>query len=306
MEWRQRLEKWLMVWRYKMLTPAWTRKPFFLRFIVKIVEWRFSLSPACRSQQVLAQANARRMTGDMNHIDHIHLWSEKKVKEMLLYINDEQIVAQLCDCAQELKEYIQKSIPDNNPIIFSPLHMVSDVLASVMCGFVSPCETLVISTHKDNTLGNSEDESLKNMGVNLVRLDPETTDGPALRRLLRNVKRRDSQLVIFADSPPEITLALTGKQMRTYNCNLFGRPAHLHSGLCELARLSQSQVVFFGLHTENGRLRLAIFGHARADDLPLRAPAFIEQALQRYPQEWLLWYTPSLFYFNDLNTSHYE
>ena len=94
--------------------------------------------------------------------------------------------------------------------------------------------------------------------------------------------------------------------MRTCDCSLFGRPAHLHSGLNELARLSQSQVVFFGLYSDHGHLRLAIFGHSPSDELPSRTPAIIEQALRDYPQAWLLWYSPSFFYFNNVNTSSHE
>lgn len=306
MAWRQRLAKWFAECNYKMLAPAWVRKPFFLRIIAKMIEWHFSLSPACRSQHVLALSNARRMTGSVQHVNHMRLWSEKKLKEMLLYMNDEQTLAQLRECARELEVYMRINLSSDKPIILSPLHMISDVLASVMCGFISASETLVISTHKDDTLGSNETASLKKMGVNLVRLDPEFTDTSALKRLLRNVKARTSQLVIFADAPSEITLSLTGKQMRTYDCPLFGRPAHLHSGLSELARLSQSQVVFFGLYSERGRLRLAIFGHAQAEELPSLTPIIIEQALQNFPQAWLLWYTPSFFYFNNLNSSSYE
>lgn len=306
MAWRQRLAKWFAEWNYKMLAPTWVRKPIFLFFITKAIEWHFALSPVCRSQHVLALANARRITKSEPHVNHIRLWSEKKLKEMLLYMNDEQTIAQLRDCAHELETYMQANLSNDKPIIFSPLHMISDVLASVMCGFISANETLVISTHKDDTLGGNEAASLNKMGVNLVKLDPEFTDTLALRHLLRNVKARTSQLVIFADAPSEITLTLTGKQMRTYDCPLFGRPAHLHSGLNELARLSQSQVVFFGLYSERGCLRLAIFGHAQPEELPSRTPSIIEQALQQFPQAWLLWYTPSFFYFNNLNTSRYE
>ncbi|MBO1042286.1 hypothetical protein [Brucella pituitosa] len=304
--WRQRFAKCLAGWKYKMLAPAWVRKPFFLCIIAKAIEWYFALSPGCRSQHVLALANARRMTGNDHHVNHMRLWSEKKLMEMLLYMNDEQIIAQLRECSRELEEYMQLNLSCDKPIIFSPLHMISDVLASVMCGFISPNETVVISTHKEDTLGSNEDASLKKMGVNLVRLDPEFITPSALRRLIRNVQARTSQLVIFADAPSEITLTLTGKKMRTYDCLLFGRPAHLHSGLNDLARLSQSQVVFFGLHFERGRLRLAIFGHSQAEDLPSRTPMIIEQALQAIPQAWLLWYTPSFFYFNNLNTNRYE
>ena len=290
----------------KMLAPAWVRKPFCLCIIARVIAWQFALSPVSKSQQVLALANVRRMTGPESQVNHIRLWSEKKLKEKLLYMNDEQIIAQLNDCARELKCYMQENLSSDCPTILAPLHMTSDVLASVMCGFISPRQTLVISTHREGSLGSNEADSLKKMGVNLVSLNPEFTSDSSLRRVLRSVKAQHSQLVIFADAPSEVTLMLTGKQMRTYDCRIFGRPAHLHAGLNELARLSQSQVVFFGLYAEKGHLRLAIFGHAQADELPMRTPAFIEDALQNYPEAWLLWYTPSFYYFNNVRANKLE
>ena len=195
--WRQRWTTLFSRWNDKMLTPAWVRKPFFLRIIATVMGGYFALSPACRSQQVLARANARRATGSEHGVNHVRLWAEKKLREMLLYINDERTVAELRDCARELEDYMQTRFASDTPIILSPLHMTSDVLASVMCGLISARETLVISTHKDDTLGRNEAASLDKMGVNLVRLDPTLTDGSALRRLLRNVKAQTSQLVIF-------------------------------------------------------------------------------------------------------------
>lgn len=296
--WRQSAAKCFAEWKHGILVHPWGRKRFFLRIISKMIECNFALSAECRSRHVLACANARRMTGEDRPLDSMRLWSDKQLKETLLYMNDEQIISQLHECARELDAYIRLNLSGEKPVILSPLHMTSDVLASVMCGFLSPKETVVISTHQDDTLGTNEAGSLTKMGVNLIKIDPELADAAALRRLIRNVKAGTSQLVIFADAPLEVTLALTGKQMRTYDCSLFGRPAHLHSGLNELARLSQSQVVFFGLYCERSRLRLAIFGHSQAEELPARTPMIIEHALHSFPQAWLLWHTPSFFYFN--------
>jgi hypothetical protein len=297
--------KWLTACGFALLNLSWSRSPIFLKIVAKCIELNFLRSPACRSQQRYAINNVYSALGKSYKVNHNRLWAEKKLKETLLYLNNEHIIGQLRRCADELECYLRENVNDERPVILSPLHMVSDVLASVMCGFTSPQETLVISTHKDDALGSGEDASLHRMGIRLKKLDPARVDSTTLRRALRAVKDKKSKLVIFADAPAEITLTLTGKQMRTYDCLLFNRPAHLHSGLNELARLSDARVVFFGLYCRSGRLHLKIFGLAEASELPMLVPAFVEQALKSYPESWLLWYSPSLFYFNNLMSSHY-
>lgn len=281
------------LWRSRVL-----RLPALSGVLVRLLATRMRLKSGCRTQQLRAEINVRRTAGDTCQVSYYRQWSEKRLLDNALYHNDTRLLAQLHACGAELTDYLRLHTDPNRPVILSPLHMVSDVLASVLCALINPGETLVISTHADDTLGNNEAQSLEAMGVRLKKLNPLASDGPALKALLRKVRSRQSQLVIFADAPPEVTLRLTRKAMRCDEYLLFGRPARLHAGVSELARLSNAQVVFFGLHQQHRRLQLACFGVADASNLKHVLPHVIEQALCRHPESWLLWHSPSFFYFN--------
>lgn len=254
--------------------------------------------------QSYSNINIKRILGEGYSTNHSLLWSVKKNMDKCLYLNDEKIIFELRKCALQLEEGIKDIENKEKPVILAPMHMVSDVLVSVMCGFISSKETLVISTHKDDLLGINEEQSLNNMGVNLKKIDPAEINTGSLRTVIRSVKTQETYLVIFPDAPPEVTLSLTGKSMRTMDCTLFGKPARLHSGLKELARLCNAQVIFFGLSHQGNALSLTVFGVADAKELSYRTPYFIEKALRAHSKDWLLWYTPSFFYFNDKSNAN--
>lgn len=77
-------------------------------------------------------------------------------------------------------------------------------------------------------------------------------------------------------------------------CRLFGRVAGLHSGIVRLARAVSAQVVFYHLYEQDG-LRIHIHEPVKARDVAEKLPEIIEQALQEYPHDWLLWHSHSLY-----------
>lgn len=261
-----------------------------------------SFNPLNKMMQTYTDINVSSSIKQSNiHVKHNLVWLEKKILEKCLYMNDEWLTDELKKCAEMLDKKIRAIFDENTPIILAPMHMVSDVLVSVMCGYLSNSskKTVVISTHETNKLGNDENSSLINLGVNLIKIDPALIQGSELKRVVRDVNKRKINLLIFPDAPPEVTLSLTNKTMRTFRCNLFNKPAKIHSGIKDLARLSNASVIVFGLSYECHKLTLNVYGTASSINLDCQLPLLIEKALKKNPCEWLLWYTPSFFSFDD-------
>nr|WP_321573245.1 hypothetical protein [Hafnia alvei] len=56
-------------------------------------------------------------------------------------------------------------------------------------------------------------------------------------------------------------------------------------------------MVFYHLYEQDG-LRIHIHEPVKARDVAEKLPEVIEQALQEYPHDWLLWHSHSLYFIN--------
>lgn len=251
-----------------------------------------------RQRQMLATHNYRRVTGQSARLNRSALWVEKALRDSLFYHGDKKTIAQLQQCAEALNSAINQLDDSPRPVILAPFHMVSDVLAGIVCGLLPGSGVSIISTHLDGAVGPHESEALQRNKVKMSLVDPGGISSAELKKLIRDIRAQRCRLVIYPDAPPEVTWHLTRKHMRSEDCHLFNRPARIHSGLSELAKLSDAQVLFFGLVRHQGRLKLRVYGVAQPDEVAVQLPRVLETALLNDPQDWLLWHTPSFYYFH--------
>jgi hypothetical protein len=226
---------------------------------------------------------------------HFLLWRKKAYLEKALHARNPTLIQEMTACGAELNRHLLALGEASGAIILAPMHMVSDIVAGSICSFVSR-PIFAISTHRQGSVGASEATFLADHRITL--LDPGSNSGAKLKSAILATKRLQSFLVVYPDVPPEVSLHLTKKPMRTFSCEIFGKPALLHSGISELANLANAQVVFFCLTEIEGKLAVEITATLPANRLLAQMPAVIEAAIARYPQNWLLWHFSSLFYFN--------
>lgn len=230
---------------------------------------------------------------------HARLWRHKIVLEAALYFRNRTLIQELEDCARQLAEALRREGAAGQPVILAPLHMHSDLLATLMCARACAGPVAVITAHDASTVTASDEALLKRHGgIEIRLLNPLDHGAGELLAFLRAVRNGAGTLVAFPDAPPEATQRLFERAMRTYDCRMFGHPARVHRGLPELARLTGARVLFVCLTRRGGRFHADVAACVPADRVGERMPDIIERAILARPHEWLFWHTPSLFSFN--------
>lgn len=231
--------------------------------------------------------------------DHARLWRHKRVLEAALAFRNRSLIRELEGCAARLADALQRARAHGRPVILAPLHMHSDLLATLVCARASAFPTAVITAHDDSTVSARDEAALRAHGnLDIQRLNPLALDDGAFLAFMRRVRKGQGTLVAFPDAPPEVTYRVFRRSMRTYDCRLFDRPARLHQGVPELARLCGAHVLFFCLTRRHGRFAIDEAGCVAPDEVADRMPAILQRAVLAHPHEWLFWHTPSLFSFN--------
>lgn len=227
------------------------------------------------------------------------IWLRKHLFDYHLGRRNPILLAQLEQCADTINQYIL-TMDQNHPVILAPMHFVSDLVVGVMSSMVSPRRAIIISTHEDDALCENEDEVLRLLNISMKKSNPLHIKISELKSLIRSVKQRKENFIIYPDALPEVTYQLTQKNMKTFKCHLFKREAKLHYGIVELARMCDAQVLFYGIYydKEKQKINVDIYGESSHQELEVNAPKFIEGAILKHPEDWMLWSSPSFFYFN--------
>lgn len=180
--------------------------------------------------------------------------------------------------------------------VLTPLHMVSDRLSALLCAGLRTQPTWVVSSFRAGDVG--PHEARATAGLPLHHLHPSALEGSAVRDVIRHCRQGTGQLVVFPDIPPEATQHLFNRTMRSVPARLFGRDARLHCGLADLARLIDTPLVYFSLQVVKHRLQLKVLGLVHASAVATTGASLIERGLREHPEQWLLWNSPSFFYFH--------
>jgi lauroyl/myristoyl acyltransferase len=256
--------------------------------------WRF-LAPAR-----IASDNYKIISGQNRAQLYHNVWRMKKVLEMAMYFHNPYLLANMRDLAGELEEKIADIRHRGKTPIMAPLHMCSDMLASVLCSMVSPQKSSVISIYQNSDFGPQEHQAMEQLGFVLEQINP-LDSGRKMTQALRQAQRQEKNFVIYPDALPQSTWRLTGKMMPTQTLQIFQRQGRVHLGTERIARLLDAEIVLFYLNFDGQRLRLHIFDVLSHQDFIKKSAPLIEQALTAHPESWLLWHYPSLFYFNATN-----
>lgn len=258
--------------------------------------WRFGANAALdRARAVTWAGNHRRILGVPARLRYASVARRRLALHSALYHTEPGLMAMIADCAATLARTRDERLPGGTPCIFAPLHVCADAVAAMTVAMVAPRRTHVYSIYPDGYFGASQMSRLQACGLELIQHHPD--EAPAQQRaMIRELRAGTANLVIFPDILPQFTTGLLGRQMRTRPVSLFGRPARLHCGAEELARLAGATVIPFYIHWADGRLAIRVFDPCADTDGVARC---IEQALREHGDQWLLWHFPSLFYFND-------
>lgn len=223
-------------------------------------------------------------------------WGTKLALELTLKAENQQLVKQMRGLAAQLDEIVEQIEQRGKTPIFSPLHMCSDMMATMVSTMAKPCTASVVSIYKQNNFGNDE-AFFARYNIYLHQVNPLKAS-MKLARVLRSTKKRNENTIIYADALPQCTYRIVEELMPTKTVTLFGRQGRLHSGIDRLASMVDAEVIFFYLYWEKGELKLRAFSPVETAQLTEKTCEILETALHEKPEAWILWHIPNLFYFN--------
>lgn len=247
----------------------------------------------------VAQSNRYCLLNDPTSFDYIWLTQRRKLLvQAVTYGQNPQALRELNACSAQLNAVVEPLQRAGQPVILAPLHMVSDILSTMVGATVYPGKATVITSRSadahsaaERRLGGldltycSIHEDNKNIAGNLMTSVMEAAENQ------RNI-------ILFPDITPDFTQFASANKTEKMPCRLFDRPASLHSGIIRLARMISAKVVFYHLYYDRG-LKVVIHDPISAKKLKEAMPRIIEQSIRDYSTDWMLWHSHSLFFIND-------
>lgn len=293
-----------LLFPYRKCEALWWRNfpyPWHLKIHVFAHALSFIFHGSMRKRDSQANINMQWVKPGAKHHAHLTLWAKKRCLEKAFYFHNKSLLREVKMCAVKLQAQVEVLRATGTPVIFAPMHTISDMLAAMVCGFVTPGNLAIISSHKTNSLGPDEAAGYAALNMTLVKFHPVDSNPVVLKQILRSVKNHSTNLLVYPDVLPEVTERVFKKSMRTTDCKMFDRPAKIHSGLSELSRMAGATVIFFCLFERDGKLDIDILDQVQFAHVPEATPNIIQRAITSYPYVWLLWHSPSFFYFNSAN-----
>lgn len=251
-----------------------------------------------RHQNPVATQNFHCLTGQKGRIDASWIAVRRKILEAsATWAQNPKVLQQLAACTQQLDEAVAPLRLRKNAVILAPLHSISDVLAAMVGAGVTPGRASVIVSSSAEQY-NARARALGGVNLSYCSIHQDSKQlASSLTSLLSDVAMGQQNLIIFPDITPDYTVQTEEAASGKLRCRLFGRVAGLHSGIVRLARAVSAQVVFYHLYYQDG-LCIHIHEPVKARDVAEKLPEIIEQALQEYPHDWLLWHSHSLYFIN--------
>nr|EIL1984092.1 ABC transporter [Providencia rettgeri] len=210
-----------------------------------------------------------------------------------------QIMSQIEACTHKLNQIVEPLHEQQVPVILAPLHMVSDVLATIVGAGTSPKNaTVIVSSSAEQTKFDDTARILGGINLSYCSIHQEDKSlAKNLMTLMTETASGQKNMIIFPDITPDYTIH-TGEGINNkLACRLFNRPAKLHSGVVRLSKVISAQVVFYNLYCKNG-IQINIYPPVHATDIAKQLPIIIEKTIRDYPNDWLLWHSHSLYFIN--------
>ena len=252
-----------------------------------------------RRRAFVAAANRRCLLDDDHRVDHAMIGHRRRLLDLAAtFGKNPEVLAQLACCTTQLNAVVEPLHQARQPVVLAPLHMVSDVLAGIVGSGVFPGQATVIVSASAEIY---QEKARQQGGVNLsycsIHEDSRAIAGNLMTAIMEAAEHRRN-IMIFPDITPDYTVNTNEANTAKLPCQLFGRPANLHSGILRIARALSAQVVFYSLYYDNG-IHIHIEPPMAARTLKTRLPGVIEGAIARHPEDWLLWHAHSLFFINE-------
>ncbi|MFK0380228.1 hypothetical protein [Pandoraea sp. NPDC090278] len=257
-----------------------------------------SINLSGRRRNFFSRLNRKMLGFSIEKHSHSHTWICKSRLEALFYLRNKQLIQELENCAQKLTDAIHQAKPAGRPIILAPMHMHSDLLATLVCARAVNGPVAVVTAHDDISAPTEDIEKLRKVGIEIERINPLERDSTRLLTTIRRLRKGEITLISFPDAPPEITHRVFGFSMRTLDTKLFEGAARIHSGIIELSRLSGAHTIFVCLRWTRHGFDIEILNVLAPNELVENLSLTIERSIRRYPDSWLFWHSPSLFSFN--------
>lgn len=248
---------------------------------------------------VVAQSNRQCLLHDNKAFDYIWLTQRRELLvQAVTYGQNRWALQELAACTAQLNAVVEPLQRAGQSVILAPLHMVSDILSTMIGGMVYPGKATVITSRSADVYSAAERQM---GGLDLtycsIHEDNKNIAGTLMTSVM-DAASNQRNIILFPDITPDFTQFASKDKAGKLKCRLFGRPATLHSGIIRLARMMSAKVVFYHLYYDNG-LKIRIHDPVPAKKLKDEMPEIIEQSIREYSTDWMLWHSHSLFFIND-------
>lgn len=274
------------------------RKVNYRLFLLTLRAIQF-FTPVSRQEarlSVVAKENKRCLLGKTRGVLN-YPWINQRRRLLELaatYGRNKALLQELQRCSEQLNSVVKPLHDCGSPVILAPLHMVSDVLAGIVGSQVYPEHSTVVVSSSAQAF-----EPGKEINLRFCSIHNENHQiASELINAIAEAAQHKTNIMLFPDITPDFTHQYNISATAKFDCQLFGRAARIHSGIIRLARMLSAKVVFYHLYYDNG-VKIKIYPAVDAKDIEEQAHSLIEHAIKSYSDEWLLWHTHSLFFFNE-------
>lgn len=264
--------------------------------VLRMLRYGFPINRQDVLLHKIANENKRCLLGEgSGKLDYLWLNQRRRVLELAAtWGRNPQLLNQLARCTQQLNDIVEPLHHSGSPVVLAPLHMVSDILAGITASGVFPGQATVI-------VSSSAQQFPPGAGIPLTYCsihDGQQNIASQLTASLSEAAEHKRNIMLFPDITPDFTHQANISGSAKSKCTLFGRSANLHSGIIRISKILSAKIVFFYLYYDEG-IKISISPPVEPWDVKVKMAEIIEQAIRRHPNEWLLWHTHSLFFFNE-------
>lgn len=253
-----------------------------------------------RMRAAVAHANKKSLLDDGKTLNYI--WSTQRRKwlvKAVTYGQNPRAMRELAECTAQLNAIVEPLHKQGQAVMLAPLHMVSDILTTIVAAGVYPHKATVITSISANAHPEEERRTLGGLDLSYCSIhDDNKRMAGNLMSAVMDAAEGKQNIILFPDITPDFTHSANKDRAAKLPCRIFDRPAKLHSGIIRLSRVISAQVVFYHLYFDGG-IKIKIYPPVPAKKLKEVMPGIIQQSISEHSTDWMLWHAHSLFFINE-------